>query len=322
MADRHNLCLNPALGVDVTGWGGGSTPARVSVTGFSRPTAAEYTTGSYASTAATGVGAVTVGLAYTVSVYVRTVNFNVNSGSIYVEWLTSGGSGFGYPAASYSLAAATIGRVSVTATAPTGAVACRAIVDGINLPINPTHFTMVLIEQAPALDIYFDGDTSPGGSWDGTPGLSGSTLTTSQNASGATALPSRTAIAPAGTKAGLGATVNRSSTALITPGAKGGTATPSARAGATTAAQGVKGATKQAAAKAGAALAATGTKDTSGHATQMGSSTLIVAAAKHAHGFTSMTAGARLAASVPGAVELTHLGGVLLDTGVLGGSLT
>lgn len=174
MADRHNLCRNPALGVDVTGWGGSSTPARTAVTGFGRGWAGRYTAGTFISTAATATGAVTVGQTYTVSLYLRTASFGVGVGAIYIEWINSGGSGFGYPSANYSASAATVTRVSVTAVAPAGAVAARVIVDGINYSVNVTDFTMVLIEQATLQD-YFDGD-SPGASWDSTPGLSSSTL--------------------------------------------------------------------------------------------------------------------------------------------------
>ena len=176
MATRHNLCLNPALANNAAGWGGGSTPARASVAGFGRPFAAEYTTsGSYASTAASTTGAVTVGLSYTLSAYARTATFNVNSGTLYVEWINAGGGGFGYPSAGFTLTAATVTRLSITAVAPANAVAARLIIDGINFSINTSHVTMALLEEAATLSTYFDGDT-PGASWDGTVGNSASTL--------------------------------------------------------------------------------------------------------------------------------------------------
>ncbi|MFC3986794.1 hypothetical protein [Streptosporangium jomthongense] len=173
---RHNLCLNPCLSNDVAGWGGGSTPTRVaSPAGFDRPYAAEYTTNSYAFTAATANGAVVEGLTYTLSAYVRTSTFSVNSGTLYVEWLTESGTGFGYPSSGFTMPAQTITRVGMTATAPANAVAVRLIIDAINFPINPSVITKALTEQVGALDEYFDGD-SVGGSWDGTPGNSSSTL--------------------------------------------------------------------------------------------------------------------------------------------------
>ncbi|MEV8637768.1 hypothetical protein AB0395_39590 [Streptosporangium sp. NPDC051023] len=177
MATRRNLCLNPALDVDTTGWGGGSTPTRVTVSGFDRTNAAEYTTsGSYCSTAATATNAVTVGATYTLSAYARANVFNVNSGALYVEWINAGGGGFGYPSAGFTLTANTVTRLSITATAPSGAVACRLILDSINFSINPADFTMVLIEESAALGTYFDGNTA-NAVWDGTAGLSSSTLT-------------------------------------------------------------------------------------------------------------------------------------------------
>ncbi|MEV4093793.1 hypothetical protein [Streptosporangium saharense] len=166
--------MNPALSVDASGWGGG-TVNRVSVTGFERSTAAQYTAGSFASTAATDTGAIVEGLPFTVAVAVRSNVFPVHSGTIYIEWLTSGGSGFGYPSAPFTLTAGVVSRVSVTATAPSGAVACRGILDGINFSVTPADITAALIEQTSSLLDYFDGD-STSAIWDGVPGLSSSTL--------------------------------------------------------------------------------------------------------------------------------------------------
>lgn len=179
MATRHNLCQNPACSVSIAGWGGGSTPAQTTVTGFGRTTAARYTAGTFMSTAATSSGAVTAGLDYTLSIYVRVTAFAVPSGVIYVEWINAGGSGFGYPSAGFTASIGTVTRVSITATAPATAVAARVVVDGINYNINAADFTMLLIEQTAAADTYFDGD-SPSASWDGTAGLSSSTLTDTQ----------------------------------------------------------------------------------------------------------------------------------------------
>ncbi|MGW4422535.1 hypothetical protein [Streptosporangium sp. NPDC004631] len=187
MADRHNLCTNPALGVDVTGWGGGSTPARTAVTGFARPWAARYTAGTFMSTAPTNVSAVTPGLDYTLAIYVRVATFNVGAGAIYIEWINAGGSGFGYPSANFTASIGAVTRVSITGTAPANAVAARVIIDGINYNINTTDFTALLIEQTGTLGTYFDGD-STNGSWDGTPGLSASTLTTAPPITGTAAL--------------------------------------------------------------------------------------------------------------------------------------
>jgi hypothetical protein len=176
VATRHNLCLNPALGVDVSSWGGGSTPARTDVSGldFGRSWAARYTAGSFLSTAATQSGAIVAGLTYTLSVYYRPTSFAA-SGTLYVEWINAGGGGFGYPNVPFSGGAATISRASITEVAPVGAVGARIILDGINFGVSAMDATMVLIEQSATLEDYFDGD-SPNASWDGTAGLSASTL--------------------------------------------------------------------------------------------------------------------------------------------------
>ncbi|WP_433252874.1 hypothetical protein ACQPYK_08585 [Streptosporangium sp. CA-135522] len=196
MATRRNLCLNPAVGVAVTGWGGGSTPTRVDVTGagFGRDSAAEYTAGTFASTASTATGAVTAGQTYTCSVYLRTGSFAVASGTIYIEWINGSGGGFGYPSAGYSLSAATIGRASVTAVAPSGAVAARIVVDGTNFSINSMRATTALIEESGTLGSYFDG-TFPAASWDGAAELSSSTLSDAVPVSGTitSTLPALTA---------------------------------------------------------------------------------------------------------------------------------
>ncbi|MER7213198.1 hypothetical protein ABT340_39560 [Streptosporangium sp. NPDC000239] len=193
----------------------------MAASGFVRPFVAEYTTGSFASTPATQVGAITVGETYTVSLYLRSNTFNVNSGSVYVEWVNAGGTGFGYPSAVYSVAANTVTRVSVTAVAPTGAVAARVIVDGVNFPISPGHFTAVLIEPAASLDTYFDGDTSPGGSWDGAAGNSSSTLLDAVAGILTAALPTLdSAVAATATTTGAPITTLPSLTATTTGTAK------------------------------------------------------------------------------------------------------
>jgi hypothetical protein len=173
MATRHNLCTNPALSTVVTGWGGGSTPTLTAVSGFSRPNAARYSSGTFMSTAQ---GAATAGLSYTVSTYARSNNFSP-SGTIYIEWLNSGGSSISFSTGSaYSLPSTVVTRASTTATAPANTAFCRVVMDGTNYSVNVCDITMVLLEQA-ALDTYFDGDTG-GATWDGTTGNSSSTLTT------------------------------------------------------------------------------------------------------------------------------------------------
>ncbi|GAA3172568.1 hypothetical protein [Nonomuraea roseoviolacea] len=173
MATRHNSCINPCLSNDTAGWGGEATPTRQAVTGFGRPFAAEYTSGTFLRTSA---GAVAPGLDYTASVYIRPANGFSSGGSIYIEWRDAANGVISYSNGSYTLTSGVVTRASLTATAPSGAALAQIILDGANYAVTTVHTTMVLIEQTAALGDYFDGDTTPGGSWDGTPGSSASTL--------------------------------------------------------------------------------------------------------------------------------------------------
>lgn len=171
MANRHNLCANPALKNNNTGWAGdGGAPAATSVTGFVRSTGARYTAGTTVSSA---TGTVTEGVQYTLSCYAKPSNNT--SGTAFIEWTKSGG-GHSYDSAAYSLTAGAVGRVEVTATAPTDAVTAGLILSGANYASNTTDVTATLIEAAagPA-GTYFDGDTATA-SWDGADGNSASTL--------------------------------------------------------------------------------------------------------------------------------------------------
>lgn len=174
MATRHNLCPNPAVGVDVTGWAGGETPVRTDVTGqgFPRSWAARYSTATYSFGP---VGAATPGLSYTVSAWVRPTNFTVG-GTLAILWADAGANEIGesttpFPAAPTGAAT----RVSVSGTAPASTVSLRLLHFGEDYAGNPCLFTGLLYEQAAALGSYFDG-SSLGASWDGTPDLSPSTL--------------------------------------------------------------------------------------------------------------------------------------------------
>jgi hypothetical protein len=168
---------------DVAGWGGGSTPVRTAVTGFGRTNAARYTSGTFMWSAP---GAASPGLAYTLSVYVRSASFNITGGSIYLEWLNSGGGvisdtgGVGYTAT-----AGIVTRVNITGTSVASTAFARIIMDGVNYAVNACDVTMLLAEQVVTLDPYFDGD-DVGAVWDGTPGNSSSTLTTGAAPAGKT----------------------------------------------------------------------------------------------------------------------------------------
>lgn len=171
MAARHNTCVNPACGLDVTGWGGASTPTRTAVTGFDRPYAARYTSGTYATTAA---GAVTAGLPHTLSVYAYFDVAGVAGGVTYIEWRRADNSVITYSNANFSVPGQQVVRLSNTATAPDEAAEASLIVE-FGFGGGAGDLTMVLIEEGDELLPYFDGD-SEGASWDGVPGSSSSTL--------------------------------------------------------------------------------------------------------------------------------------------------
>lgn len=173
MATRVNLCPNPALDNNVTGWTGGETPVRTDVTGqgFPRTWAARYSTSSFMFGP---TGAASVGLSYTVSVYVRPQNFAVG-GTLAIQWLDSGANEVAESTVAFPTApTGTATRVSITGTAPANTVSLRLLCFGENYASNPVSFTAVLYEQAATLGAYFDG--TPPGSWDGTAGNSTSTL--------------------------------------------------------------------------------------------------------------------------------------------------
>jgi hypothetical protein len=175
MATRHNLCINPSLKNNLTGWddNGAEVPTRQSVTGFPRSFGARYTTNSAGGFIRTATAAVTAGQTYTLSIYIKPTN--TGGGTIYAEWLNSGGGVISYTSNSYTATGGVVTRISHTGVAPTDAVNVRIITDGINFSSNTTDFTAVLIEQTGSLQDFFDGD-STNASWDGTNGNSASTL--------------------------------------------------------------------------------------------------------------------------------------------------
>lgn len=174
MATRTNLCPNPSLDNNVTGWDGGETPVRTDVTGqgFPRTWAARYSTSSFM---LGPQGAASPSLAYTVSVYVRPATFTV-AGTLAIQWLDSvlseiSESTIAFPAAPIGTAT----RVSITGTAPASTVWLRLLHFGENYSGNVCDFSAVLYEQIGSLDTFFDGFTA-GASWTSTAGNSTSTL--------------------------------------------------------------------------------------------------------------------------------------------------
>ncbi|WP_326646060.1 hypothetical protein OG884_15525 [Streptosporangium sp. NBC_01755] len=209
MADRHNLCVNPALVNDGTGWAGEAAPTRTAVSGFDRPFAARYTSGTFIRTPAAPA---TAGLEYTVSVYLRPANFS-GGGTIYFEWLNAGGGPIGYPSASYTVTLNVVSRASITGVAPEGAASVRLILDGINYSLNTVDATMLLIEQAAGVEDYFDGD-SPGAAWDGVAGSSASTLPGGAQVEGEVTQTHAVALSAAGVNTAVGAAAVTASAAL------------------------------------------------------------------------------------------------------------
>lgn len=179
MAARHNTCENPSLSVSDAGWGDGGAdiPVRTAVSGFPAPVvfAARYSGGG--SYRRTPIGAATAGLDYTASLYIRSASLPIGSGVLYFEWLRANMSAISYPSTGFTTSTGVVTRISITGTAPTDTAFVRLILDGWSTAPNETDVSAALYEQTAALDTYFDGDTTPGGSWDGTTGLSPSTLT-------------------------------------------------------------------------------------------------------------------------------------------------
>jgi hypothetical protein len=170
MATRHNICTNPCASVAITGWvSNGTAPTRsTGLTGFpDRTTGATYTNG----TALGGpIVAVTAGQTVTLSAYVRSNTFNTNAGTVYAQW-----SGGGSSSSAFTLTAGVVKRISITATVPSGQTSVQIIMDGQNFASSSYDLTECLYEVAGSLGTYFDGDTA-GATWDGTTGLSASTL--------------------------------------------------------------------------------------------------------------------------------------------------
>jgi hypothetical protein len=217
MADRHNLSPNPYCKNDNTGWtSNGTAPTRTDVTGlgFSRTWAAKYDDGSVAFSPQ---GAASAGLQYTVSVYVRPTVFTI-SGSIFVEFLNSGGGSLDFSSTAFTANANTVTRISHTHTAPANTAFVRFVITGENYGSNATYFTQHLIEQTGSLDTYFDGD-SAGGSWDGADGNSASTLSSGSAVSGDVTATTTASVTATGSNAAAGAASPTSTAATTATGA-------------------------------------------------------------------------------------------------------
>lgn len=210
---RRNLCPNPALGApgvpDDTGWSpGDGAGSAVTVSGFDRANAYRVTSGSFCKTPRS---AVTVGQAYTVSLYGRSLTAADDTVQFVLQWLRSDDSVIssvggvvpgGFPAAG------TIIRCAATGTAPATAARCEAVLFDYNAGFSSIELTMCLVEETATLDTYADGATT-GWVWDATPGTS-----TSAEVPGITG--ALTGIIPATTAATAG-TVTTSGVSTATP---------------------------------------------------------------------------------------------------------
>jgi hypothetical protein len=168
---RTNLCPNPSLANNATGWFGPGGWARVTgLTGFTRTT-------GWAGTAAGDPigarGAVTGSAPYTYSAYVRAQN--AGDVEAQINWYNSLGN---YVSTStpqtFTLTANTVTRIWTTATAPPTAVTAGLVVFTAT-SLGQLVWTQTLYEAGSILAPWFDG-SSAGASWTGTAGNSTSTI--------------------------------------------------------------------------------------------------------------------------------------------------
>lgn len=175
MSTRVNLCSNPSLKNDATGWFGPTTPtawARITTsTGLPRTTAFAGTSAGNLSPAR---GNCTPGLTYRLSGYVKNTSAITQNFIVNVGWFTAGAFTSSSTNVPVTLAAGAITRVD------TGAVVAPPGVDQMLLNFTSLdgagEITGLLYEQTSALLPFFDGD-STNAVWNGTNGNSTSTLT-------------------------------------------------------------------------------------------------------------------------------------------------
>jgi len=200
---RQNLCPNPAAGANNTGYGGGSTPTRVTgLSGFPVTTGVQYTSGTFQ---VTPLGVVAPGQVVTASVYARAVSLDIGN-TLYLYFDRSAGADVTTANAAFSLSAGVVTRLSVTGTAPALAVGAYLVMDGTNAGVAAIDVTACLYEVAGALDTYFDGG-SPGATWDGAEHNSTSTLADTEVTGTAAAVLGGLTAAAVGTVTTLGTAV-------------------------------------------------------------------------------------------------------------------
>lgn len=175
MTARQNLCPNPAAKNNVTGFAyfsGGSTVVQATGLGGSYPrsTGARF---SSSGTLLCPAAACSVGQEITISF--SAVSEGAADAVVDLYFLTNGSNTQGASVSMPFASAGTLIRPSITRTIPSGQTTCQILIDNFNASVTNLVMTGVLIEVAPAIAAYFDGD-SPGASWDGTDGSSTSTF--------------------------------------------------------------------------------------------------------------------------------------------------
>ena len=164
-AKRQNLIPNPSFETNTTGWNAnGSTNTRVAGT---------WGSGSWAyQVVATGTGLsgtfsdfasfpVTEGQAYTASGYVKSISGTLRQVQIGLNWYNGAGTSISASTTNSTLTTSSQ-RISVTATAPVGAVHALISVYGLGTgTVGDTwQLDSVLVEAGSALRSYFDGTST------------------------------------------------------------------------------------------------------------------------------------------------------------------
>lgn len=207
---RRNKHPNPSVGADVTGWsswlsGGAYTSSRQTSGGpggvvgtWWRGVVTTAPTGSPAMIHTRGSGTngipVTAGTTYTLSAYAIASRAPSSGVRIDVQWYTSNGTSISTTSSTTNAMTAGVWqRVSYTGAAPANAAFARPSVafsgpQGVWVANDTYGATAVLVEQAGAVDDYFDGNATVPGyvtSWAGTANASESILSTSGTSSDA-----------------------------------------------------------------------------------------------------------------------------------------
>ncbi len=204
-AERHNIVPNPSAKVDTSGYGGTVTNERATdvPSGSPRTTGVRATSNGYL---LTPVAPCSPGQTTAISFYGWNDGAFFEFGkTVYVSYTRSGG-GDTFPQ-TFGLQLGDIGNVA-RAEFVTDPAQVPADVTGIYLvwdAIGPGYtMSALMMEPVSVVGSYGDGDT-PGWSWDGTDGLSASTLLLDQTAEGSAAFTLDLAAGATGARPSSGA---------------------------------------------------------------------------------------------------------------------